>query len=95
MHHGDGLLHFPVSCIIVFHPQKGTSILSRLVRAVRAWVEGRGEGVRAVSVQPLEGGATPAAWPATRVWISSAGVANLDHVLLYRKQEVRFNSEIE
>ncbi|XP_071515917.1 putative neural-cadherin 2 isoform X1 [Panulirus ornatus] len=69
--------------------QEGTSVLSRLVGAIRAWVEGRGEGVRAVSIQQLEGdGAAPATNPATRVWISSPGVANLDHVLLYRRQEL-------
>ncbi|KAG7159877.1 neural-cadherin 2-like 9, partial [Homarus americanus] len=78
-----------------------TSILTRLMRAVRAWVEeekeesvGGGMGVRAVSVQPLGGHsttplATPTATPpATRVWISSPGVANFDHILLYRRMEL-------
>ncbi|KAK3891723.1 hypothetical protein Pcinc_004396, partial [Petrolisthes cinctipes] len=71
--------------------QGGPSILSRLVRAVRAWVGDRGEGVRAVSIQQLKGGdntGSPPPTPITRVWMSSVGVSNFDHILLYHKQEL-------
>ncbi|ROT65134.1 putative neural-cadherin, partial [Penaeus vannamei] len=61
-----------------------SSILDRLVVAARAWVEGSSEGVQAVSVQKVDG---PSA-PSTRVWLTSPGVSNLDHVLLHRKDEL-------
>ncbi|XP_042883447.1 putative neural-cadherin 2 isoform X2 [Penaeus japonicus] len=70
---------------VVRQERKGaTSILDQLVLAARAWVEGSSEGVQAVSVQRLEG---PSA-PSTRVWLTSPGVSNLDHVLLHRKDEL-------
>ncbi|XP_069183734.1 putative neural-cadherin 2 isoform X2 [Procambarus clarkii] len=62
----------------------GTSILSQLVVAARAWVKGSDVGVKAVSVQPLETHPTPT----TRVWLSSPGVPNLHHILLHRKDEL-------
>nr|XP_053635865.1 putative neural-cadherin 2 isoform X3 [Cherax quadricarinatus] len=62
----------------------GTSILTQLVVAARAWVKGSDVGVKAVSVQPLE--TTPT--PSTRVWLSSPGVPNLHHILLHRKDEL-------
>ncbi|XP_071516873.1 putative neural-cadherin 2 isoform X2 [Panulirus ornatus] len=69
--------------------ERGTSILSKLVAAVRTWTGVHSEGVRAVSVQPLEDGdSVSQSSPASRVWLSSAGIANFDHLLLYRKHEL-------
>ncbi|KAG7160255.1 Neural-cadherin-like 14 [Homarus americanus] len=64
--------------------EAGTSILTRLVAAVRMWVDGGGEGVRLVSVEPLEGHTTPT----TRVWLTSSGILNFDHLLMHRKYEL-------
>ena len=50
--------------------------------AARTWAGGGGI-VRVLSVQPVEGRT-----PTTRVWLSAAGIANFDYLLLYHKDEV-------
>ncbi|KAK8399372.1 hypothetical protein O3P69_003470 [Scylla paramamosain] len=60
----------------------GPSVLSRLVGAARTWAGGGGM-VQVLSVQPVEGRN-----PATRIWLSAAGIANFDYILLYHKNEL-------
>lgn len=79
--------------IFSYAPQGGPSVLGRLESVVRAWAAGRGEDVRAVSVQRREGHTTPTLTPTatptfSRVWLVSPGITNLDHILLHRKYEV-------
>ncbi|XP_050723132.1 putative neural-cadherin 2 isoform X2 [Eriocheir sinensis] len=61
----------------------GASLLSRLVNMAMTWAGGGGAAVQVLSVQPLEGRT-----PATRVWLTAAGIANFDHLLLYHKNEI-------
>lgn len=50
---------------------------------MRAWAGGGGGGVQLLTVEPLED--VP---PATQVWLSSTETRNLDHLLLYHRNEV-------
>lgn len=60
------------------------SILNRFMHALREWAGGGGSDVQLLTVEPLR-----EALPATRVWLSSTVISNLNHVLLYHKNEVR------
>ncbi|XP_071516704.1 putative neural-cadherin 2 [Panulirus ornatus] len=74
--------------------EEGVSTLTHLESVVHGWVAGRATGVRTVSLQQVEGQTmststhTPMP-PLSRVWLVSPGVANLDHILLHRKDELR------
>ncbi|XP_069186499.1 putative neural-cadherin 2 [Procambarus clarkii] len=73
------------------------SILSQLETTVEAWAGRRTMGVRAVSgsmgaravsVEALGGHHAMPATEASRVWLVAPGVPNLDHILMYRKNEL-------
>nr|XP_045618159.1 putative neural-cadherin 2 [Procambarus clarkii] len=68
-------------CVAREEGEGGTTILSRLVEAARAWLED--EGVLAVSVEPLAGHT-----PTTRVWLTSSAHANINQLVMYKKHEL-------
>lgn len=73
--------------VIIFMFQGGTSVLGRLVDVVRTWADRGSVAVQVLSVQPVNNKI-----PATRVWLTAAGIANFDHLLLYHKKEVNTNN---
>lgn len=50
---------------------------------MRAWAGGGGGSVQLLTVEPLE-----EVLPATQLWLSSTETRNLDHLLLYHRNEV-------
>ncbi|KAG7158559.1 putative neural cadherin-like 2, partial [Homarus americanus] len=70
-----------------------SSILNRLVEAARRWIEKAGVdsvdkdsvGVEVVTVEEF---GKDTDMPITRVWLTSLGASNLNHVLLYHREEV-------
>ncbi|KAK7072335.1 hypothetical protein SK128_007151 [Halocaridina rubra] len=78
----------PVTLVVdpyrVVRRENKTSVLQRIVTTIRMWLSSGRDRVDAIAVQKEEGPPVPL----TRIWITSAPLTNLHHILLHHKQEL-------